>query len=282
MRKLCFGLMLLTLCAIALPAAARVCFLPDRLAGNCGDDDNVFTSCLGFTRSSPCPATGYDSTYCSSAGQTLYNCSCRSDNYTPSNGLGTKYLCTKTYDPSCGCSREDTICNRDIYRYRDCSAYPHTVPKTGAPDDTCTDPSTGDVWYKECICDSGYSHDCKQRGLANPPSSTEYCETPNGTRRYPYCNCASDWVLNVSCIERTDGCTNLSESVESGRGTCYHCSNENCAAGTNLEVKYCDQTRKIITNCESLGYTQTDKCPDGSIGPRCPFDKSFMFCQLGG
>ena len=253
---------------------AKICFLPGMLAGDgCLGDTNVAGDlCSGYTRTSPCPS-GYEQSTCLKNGRTYYKCTCRSDTVT--EGLGSKYICEKSYDSSCGCSPQDTVCNRNIYPYEGCVQYTGTTPS----EDFCKSPKDGKFYYKSCDCSSSaYPYTCKETGLKEP-NGTDYCKDTSGQIHYPFCLCEDNWTTSP-CSERTDGCTELSQSVYNGLDTCYLCSAEKCTESNQLNLDYywCSAT---VSDCTSLGYTHTPDgtCPDGSTDIKCPFNSSYSFCQ---
>lgn len=249
---------------------AKICFLPGMLAGDgcLGDATIAGDLCSGYTRTSPCPS-GYEQSTCLNGGKTYYKCTCRSDAVT--EGLGSKYICEKSYDSSCGCAPQDTVCNRDIYPYEGCIQYTGTTPS----EDFCKSPKDGKIYYKSCDCSSSaYPYTCEETGLKEP-SGTDYCKDMNGQIHYPFCLCEDNWTTSP-CSERTDGCTELSQSVYNGLDTCYLCSAEKCTDSNQLNLDYywCSAT---VSDCSALGYTQSDdeNCDNYLY---CPFDTSYKAC----
>lgn len=276
MQKFWAAILFLASFSAVSAVEAKVCFLPGVLSEDgCLDDDN-FTRCNGYERTSPCPS-GYEQSTCVSGGVTYYRCSCRSDNVLV---LGTKYKCLGNFDSACGCAAKDTVCNTDFYPYQGCQQYPGTVQS----DDFCTSPRDGKVYYKSCDCPPGvYPYDCKETGLQEPTNAS-MCEPPSGEKMYSFCLCEDNWTT-TPCSSRDDGCTNLLDSVFNGLDTCYHCTVETCPIETdvNLDGYWCSLSENTQINCQALGYTvSTDgKCPSGLAGIKCPYNDGYIFCPNG-
>ncbi len=252
---------------------AKICFLPGMLAGDgcLGDSLTIGNLCSDYTYTTPCPS-GYDQSTCLNNGKTYYKCTCRSD--AVSSELGSKYICEKSYDAECGCSPQDTVCNRDIYPYEGCGQYPGTTPSS----DYCKSPKDGKIYYKSCDCStSAYPYTCDETGLKEP-SGTDYCEDVSGQTHYPFCLCEDNWTTSP-CSERVDGCTELSDSIYNGLDTCYLCSAEKCPESNQLNLDYY-WCASAVSDCAALGYTYTadGNCPNGSEGLKCPFDTNYSFC----
>lgn len=257
--------------------------MPGILAGeSCGDGPD-FNACMGFNHPGPCVASGEFQMECTSKGKTYYKCECESNTIAKADIDSGLYTCAKSFNTYCGCSRKDARCNSGRYPEHGCAGKNSYGLDEDLPNGQyCKDPNDGSKWFKECLCDSGYTYTCQETGLAKP-TTTDYFELPGGKFYYKNCNCANGWLLEVSCSDRVDGCTTEVEKVFSGTGYCYHCTNEQCADSheTNLEVLWCSEAQRVITNCDELGYTKTNngKCPNGAEGIACPFDKSYIFCQ---
>ena len=283
MTKMLKILFVFSFVAIASSAEAKVCFLPGVLAGDGCFDNTAYVNnpCPGFTRTNPCPS-GYAQETCVNGSQTLYKCTCQSGNFTRDNGLGTTYTCTKSYDSSCGCSPQDTECNKSTFKLAQEDGYCQIKFPGSEPSETCTNPSDGKIFYKDCECSSSvYPYTCKENGL-KAPSGTNSCTDRGGNKHYSRCDCADNWQSNP-CNERTDGCTAVGKRVLRGDNEyCYSCTAEKCAkAGEiNLDNYWCAMPQGSQTDCAKLGYTyvQSGKCPDGSIGIRCPYNKQYMYC----
>ena len=283
MTKMLKLLFVFSFVAIASSAEAKVCFLPGVLAGDGCFDNTAYVNnpCPGFTRTNPCPS-GYAQETCVNGSQTLYKCTCQSGNFTRDNGLGTTYTCTKSYDSSCGCSPQDTECNKSTFKLAQEDGYCQIKFPGSEPSETCTNPSDGKIFYKDCECSSSvYPYTCKENGL-KAPSGTNSCTDRGGNKHYSRCDCADNWQSNP-CNERTDGCTAVGKRVLRGDNEyCYSCTAEKCAkAGEiNLDNYWCAMPQGSQTDCAKLGYTyvQSGKCPDGSIGIRCPYNKQYMYC----
>lgn len=247
---------------------AKICFLPGMLAGDgcLGDSLTIGNLCSDYTYTTPCPS-GYDQSTCLNNGKTYYKCTCRSD--AVSSELGSKYICEKSYDAECGCSPQDTVCNRDIYPYEGCGQYPGTTPSS----DYCKSPKDGKIYYKSCDCStSAYPYTCDETGLKEP-SGTDYCEDVSGQTHYPFCLCEDNWTTSP-CSERVDGCTELSDSIYNGLDTCYLCSAEKCPESNQLNLDYY-WCASAVSDCAALGYTDT-QCNGDSLS--CPFDSSAKYC----
>ena len=252
-------------------AEAKVCFLPGVLNGD-GCIDNS-TGCQGYDRTTPCPE-GYQEQTCIYNDRTYYRCSCKSDNVLSSEG--GKYICLNgSFDSVCGCPGSETICNSALYPYESCADYTNA----SGSGDSCKSPADGSIRYQDCACSrTVYPYSCDERGLKEP-SGTDYCEEPDGSRWYPYCIC-DDSYSTEECSSRTDGCTTLVEQVYNGHDNCYLCSAATCEDknDVNLEAYWCDFLTTTEVDCARLGYIKTSKCDDGTIGVKCPFDSSYMYC----
>lgn len=283
MTKMLKLLFVFSFVAIASSAEAKVCFLPGVLAGDGCFDNTAYVNnpCPGFSRTTPC-LSGYSQETCVKGSQTLYKCTCQSGNFTRDNGLETTYTCTKSYDSACGCSPQDTKCNSNIFKLAQEDGYCTAKFLGSEPSETCTNPSDGKIFYKDCQCSSSvYPYTCKENGL-KAPSGTNSCTDRGGNKHYSRCDCADNWQSNP-CNERTDGCTAVGKRVLRGDNEyCYSCTAEKCAkAGEiNLDNYWCAMPQGSQTDCAKLGYTyvQSGKCPDGSIGIRCPYNKQYMYC----
>lgn len=283
MTKMLKLLFVFSFIAITSSAEAKVCFLPGVLSGDGCMNSAAYESnpCPGFSRTTPC-LSGYSQETCVKGSQTLYKCTCQSGNFTRDNGLETTYTCTKSYDSACGCSPQDTKCNSHIFKLAQEDGYCTAKFLGSEPSETCTNPSDGKIFYKDCQCSSSvYPYTCKENGL-KAPSGTNSCTDRSGNKHYSRCDCADNWQSNP-CNERTDGCTAVGKRVLRGDNEyCYSCTAEKCAkAGEiNLDNYWCAMPQGSQTDCAKLGYTyvQSGKCPDGSIGIRCPYNKQYMYC----
>ena len=283
MTKMLKLLFVFSFIAITSSAEAKVCFLPGVLSGDGCMNSAAYESnpCPGFSRTTPC-LSGYSQETCVKGSQTLYKCTCQSGNFTRDNGLETTYTCTKSYDSACGCSPQDTKCNSHIFKLAQEDGYCTAKFLGSEPSETCTNPSDGKIFYKDCQCSSSvYPYTCKENGL-KAPSGTNSCTDRGGNKHYSRCDCADNWQSNP-CNERTDGCTAVGKRVLRGDNEyCYSCTAEKCAkAGEiNLDNYWCAMPQGSQTDCAKLGYTyvQSGKCPDGSIGIRCPYNKQYMYC----
>ena len=283
MTKMLKLLFVFSFIAITSSAEAKVCFLPGVLSGDGCMNSAAYESnpCPGFSRTTPC-LSGYSQETCVKGSQTLYKCTCQSGNFTRDNGLETTYTCTKSYDSACGCSPQDTKCNSNIFKLAQEDGYCTAKFLGSEPSETCTNPSDGKIFYKDCQCSSSvYPYTCKENGL-KAPSGTNSCTDRGGNKHYSRCDCADNWQSNP-CNERTDGCTAVGKRVLRGDNEyCYSCTAEKCAkAGEiNLDNYWCAMPQGSQTDCAKLGYTyvQSGKCPDGSIGIRCPYNKQYMYC----
>ena len=283
MTKMLKLLFVFSFIAITSSAEAKVCFLPGVLSGDGCMNSAAYENnpCPGFSRTTPC-LSGYSQETCVKGSQTLYKCTCQSGNFTRDNGLETTYTCTKSYDSACGCSPQDTKCNSHIFKLAQEDGYCTAKFLGSEPSETCTNPSDGKIFYKDCQCSSSvYPYTCKENGL-KAPSGTNSCTDRGGNKHYSRCDCADNWQSNP-CNERTDGCTAVGKRVLRGDNEyCYSCTAEKCAkAGEiNLDNYWCAMPQGSQTDCAKLGYTyvQSGKCPDGSIGIRCPYNKQYMYC----
>ena len=283
MTKMLKLLFVFSFIAITSSAEAKVCFLPGVLSGDGCMNSAAYENnpCPGFSRTTPC-LSGYSQETCVKGSQTLYKCTCQSGNFTRDNGLETTYTCTKSYDSACGCSPQDTKCNSNIFKLAQEDGYCTAKFLGSEPSETCTNPSDGKIFYKDCQCSSSvYPYTCKENGL-KAPSGTNSCTDRGGNKHYSRCDCADNWQSNP-CNERTDGCTAVGKRVLRGDNEyCYSCTAEKCAkAGEiNLDNYWCAMPQGSQTDCAKLGYTyvQSGKCPDGSIGIRCPYNKQYMYC----
>lgn len=283
MTKMLKLLFVFSFIAITSSAEAKVCFLPGVLSGDGCMNSAAYENnpCPGFSRTTPC-LSGYSQETCVKGSQTLYKCTCQSGNFTRDNGLETTYTCTKSYDSACGCSPQDTKCNSHIFKLAQEDGYCTAKFLGSEPSETCTNPSDGKIFYKDCQCSSSvYPYTCKENGL-KAPSGTNSCTDRSGNKHYSRCDCADNWQSNP-CNERTDGCTAVGKRVLRGDNEyCYSCTAEKCAkAGEiNLDNYWCAMPQGSQTDCAKLGYTyvQSGKCPDGSIGIRCPYNKQYMYC----
>ena len=265
----------------AAQAQASVCFLPGKLAGDCTQSPDL-VACGGYTHNGPCTLSGEIQTTCDHLGHRFYKCECDPTAVQNSEIEGGTYVCRKSYNKQCGCSRNDAACNTARYPEHGCNgANSHGYDENVTGGAFCVDPRDEALWFKECLCDEGFDLTCTEEGLAKP-KTTEYCELPGGNFKYTSCDCAPNWTLNTTCSSRSDGCTAEEKKVSNGAGGwCYHCINEKCPEQnqTNLEVLWCSGATKIQPNCQTLGYTTSGNCPEGQAGPACPFDKRYHFCQ---
>ena len=266
----------------ATQAQASVCFLPGKLAGVGCDASPDRVSCGGYNHNGPCTLSGEVQTTCDHLGHRYYKCECDPLAVQESEIKSGLYVCKRAHNEKCGCSRKDAECNKTIYPQHGCpGTNSHGLDEGVVGGAFCVDPNNETIWYKECLCDAGYDYPCTKTGLAKPDTK-DYCELPGGKFQYRSCACAQNWMLNVTCNTRTDGCTIEESKVENGAGGwCYHCANENCSstAETNLEVLWCSYASQVEINCKNLGYTVEGACPEGTTGPACPFDKNYHFCQ---
>ena len=132
---------LVLLCSLYVQVAdAKVCFLPGVLASDgCMPDSNKsLVGCEGYG-TSRCPSN-YDEFKCvDENGRTYYRCECPTTNY-KIGGENKQYKCQGgSYDSSCGCRKENTICNPDIYKYENCNDFEGTTVST----DFCIAPKNG-------------------------------------------------------------------------------------------------------------------------------------------
>lgn len=293
MTKIFKFLFVFSLLAFAYRAEAKVCFLPGVFADDgclggtiSGSDD----SCAGYD-SNPCPA-GYKQETCTTKnGTTKYRCTCDRDIvYTPAQMKEKGYKCTTHYDSTCGCPRDYTICDRDIYPLAQGDGYcKDKLPNTN-PHKECTNPSDNNsykvkgskVFYDMCVC-SNYPYNCKSTGLTPPSNDYLSCTDSKGNKHYSACDCASNWS-ETPCNQRTDGCTEVSKKIDK-LGTsdkCYLCSSYKCpnAGDINLEEYWCDVPQGLQTDCEKLGYTNAPNgaCPNGEVTVKCPFNRKYMYC----
>ncbi len=277
MLKIRIICLFLSVCFASFSANAKTCFLPGVLADGCGDETLVIGKCIGFDKSDPCKS-GYNEAKCVEDKETLYRCTCRTDNVKGAD-LGVKYTCKRSYDPECGCGVKDTECNRSIYKYTECKD--GSVPGP----DTCISPSTGKIYYKTCECpESIYPYKCKDDGL-KPSPVADKCKTPEGTESYSHCDCDDAWDTQ-SCDKNTNGCTDTIETVFNGLGYCYYCGPATCSVPTdrNLLTVYCELSPTLVTDCLQLGYKlDTDgKCDDGTVGLKCAFGRNYIYCGNSG
>lgn len=287
MTKLLKLLFVFSFVAIASSAEAKVCFLPGVLAGDGCFDSTAYANnpCPGFSRTNPCPS-GYVQEICVKGSQTLYKCTCQSGNFTRDNGLGTTYTCTKNYDPSCGCSPQDTECNKSTFKLAQEDGYCQIKFPGSTPNKECVNPSDGKIFYDDCTCSSSvYPYTCKEAGL-KAPTGSNYCIDRKGNKHYSRCDCADNWQSNP-CTERTDGCTAVGKRVLRGDNEyCYSCTAEKCAnAGEiNLDNFWCTLPQGSQIDCAKLGYTYAPSglCPDGSTGVKCLYNKQYMYCSTSG
>lgn len=273
MLKIRIICLFLSVCFASFSANAKTCFLPGVLADGCGDETLVIGKCIGFDKSDPCKS-GYNEAKCVEDKETLYRCTCRTDNIKGAD-LGVKYTCKRSYDPDCGCGVKDTECNRSIYKYTECKD--GSVPGP----DTCISPSNGKIYYKTCECpESIYPYKCKDDGL-KPSPVADKCKTPEGVEAYSHCDCDDAWDTQ-SCDKNTNGCIDTIETVFNGLGYCYYCGPATCSVPTdrNLLTVYCELSPTLVTDCLQLGYKlDTDgKCEDGTVGLKCPFDSNYIYC----
>lgn len=261
-------------------AQASVCFLPGKLAGNC-DDGPDLVACGSYNHAGPCTLSGERQLTCEHLGRTYYKCECDPTAIQESDIESGKYVCSRNRNTKCGCSRKDASCNKGTYPQHGCpGANSHGFEEGIDGGAFCVDPNDNSTWYKECLCEAGYEYPCTETGLTKPDTK-DYCELPGKVFKYKSCACAQNWMLNVTCDTRSDGCTIEESKVENGDGGwCYHCANDNCStAETNLEVLWCSYASQVDINCVNLGYTTEGDCPEGTTGPACPFNKSYHFCQ---
>ncbi len=297
MTKIFKFLFVFSFLALASQAEAKVCFLPGVFADD-GCLDGTFSgsddSCAGYDRTSECPA-GYKQKTCTTKnGTKKYRCICDEDNvFTPAQMQEYGYKCTMSYDAKCGCPRQDTICDKTIFPLAQGDGYCESKLPNTKPNKVCTNPSDNDLYkvkgkkdfYDMCIC-SNYPYNCNSTGLTPPSNTYLSCTDSNGKKHYSACDCASNWS-ETPCNQRTDGCTEVSNKVDK-LGTsdkCYLCSSYKCpnAGDINLEEYWCDVPQGLETDCEKLGYTNTNggACPDGKVTVKCPFNRKYMYCPSG-
>lgn len=297
MTKIFKFLFVFSFLALASQAEAKVCFLPGVFA-NDGCLDGTFSgsddSCADYKESCPCPA-GYKQEKCTTQnGTEKCRCTCDQDNvFTPAQMKEHGYKCTISYNSRCGCPRDYTICDQDIYPLAQGDGYCESKLPNTKPNKECTNPSDNNlykvkgskVFYDMCVC-SNYPYDCKSTGLTPPSNTYLSCTDSNGKKHYSACDCASNWS-ETPCNQRTDGCTEVSNKVDK-LGTsdkCYLCSSYKCpnAGDINLEEYWCDVPQGLETDCEKLGYINTNggACPDGKVTVRCPFNRKYMYCPSG-
>lgn len=293
MTKIFKFLFVFSLLAFASQAEAKVCFLPGVFADDGCLDGTIIDSdsCAGYNRTNECPA-GYKQEACTTSnGTTKYRCTCDTDNvFTPAQMKDNGYICKTSYDASCGCPRDYTICDRDIYKLAQGDGYCENKLPNTKPNKVCTNPSDNDLYavngkrdfYDMCVC-SNYPYNCKSTGLTPPSNTYLSCTDSKGDKHYSACDCASAWS-ETPCDQRTDGCTQVSNKVDK-LGTsdkCYLCTSYKCpnAGDINLESYWCDIPQGIETDCEKLGYTYAPdgSCPDGKVTVKCPFNRKYMYC----
>ena len=259
--------------------------------------------------------TGQDHYYCDTCEEKAYKPDIVESR--DQHGTGKSYKCEREFGTSaCGCSVKDTKCNTDVFPIHantceDAGFKNSDLTGRGR----CYDPNSPSTPHlSSCECDKAkYPFTCAEDGFRTPASYTEsdYCIDSSNHKFWSHCDCDDSpgtWV-SKPCSERVDGCTAQEEvKVSNAAGTahCYHCHNETCVAQTssepsnqlNLEVLYCkENAEEIKRNCAKNGtladgyigsqccaafnysYVGSGTCKDGSVGPICPFDKNYMFCQ---
>ncbi len=291
MRKV-VTFLFLSLFVFAATAHARVCFLPHVFGGKetCLSDQE-YAVCKGFDRSTPCP-NGQEQVSCvnSKNGRTYYKCYCRADMVNLMDH--PEYTCRTGYTEQCGCAVEHLECSPE-YKYEGdglghCKGYINSEG-VGA----CVLPN-GEVWYKDCQCNSKYSFTCKETGLQYPGDEFA-CVTPGGLKYYSQCDCASGWSVN--CGGNKKGCTRPMTSVygnapkdtnSQGSGWCYKCEEYVCRTTDliNMSAYYCEFLENVNFDCQKLGYTYapTGYCPEGTknagmTGAKCPYGRDYMVCE---
>ena len=291
MRKI-VTFLFLSLFVFATTAHARVCFLPNVFGEkeSCLSDQE-YAVCKGFDRTTPCP-NGQEQVSCvnSKNGRTYYKCYCRADMFDLSKH--PEYTCRTGYTEQCGCAVEHLECSPE-YQYEGdglghCKKYINSEG-VGA----CVLPN-GEVWYKDCQCNSKYSFTCKETGLQYPGDEFA-CVTPGGLKYYSQCDCASGWSVN--CGGSKNGCTRPMTSVygnapkdtnSQGSGWCYKCEEYVCRTTDliNMSAYYCEFLENVTFDCEKLGYTYapTGYCPEGTknagmTGAKCPYNRDYMVCE---
>lgn len=271
-RTFCLFLLFLLYSSMA---ESKICFLPGVLSGDGCLEEAEIAACPGWTRTTKCPS-GYQQDTCKKGNVTYYKCACKGDNI---KELGVKYVCAKDYDSTCGCSKADTVCNKNIYKYteNDCKKFNNSKPSG----DGCQNYSDLTWYYESCECSTtDYPYDCKEEGLDVNPIAPK-CENSDGETKYSFCACASGWSSN-SCDQNSGGCTAELDSVLNGLSACYRCGVAQCPIDSykNLYSFYCNVSPSIETNCTSLGYVYDadGKCEDGTPGLRCPFGMDYIYC----
>jgi len=261
-------------------ANAKVCFLPGVLADDgCLNSEELVVSCDGFDQTEPC-SEGQIQYSCYEKGKTYYKCTCKASNIT--KGIGGMYECLGDYDPICGCPVEKTICNRNMYPLKSCSAYDNA-----AASEACTNPNDGSFSYKSCSCPEEYAFTCSETGL-KVNISAEMCKSTSGEKLYTFCDCADNWTTEP-CSENTSGCSSMLDNVYRGNfggaDYCYRCGPDTCSDTSmkNLVSFFCNVPASMNVDCTSLGYIVDESgkglCPDGTPGLKCTFDSSYIFCE---
>ena len=249
--------------------------------GNIDFKDNTIAQCrkLGYTRTS-CTGTRWASGFCPYNPGYFKECCLSSYKYdksecTPprtisSHSCGGKYICT---------------CSSTTYPYKSCAS-----PKV-LSGESCS--LNGITRYSKCSCPSNYSQTCT--GLNQKGSGTGCTE--NGVTKYKSCTCNTGYILTCSDygpVTPNDYC--LQNGIKYYK-SCKTCANEctlsSCPTGVKCTLeacsqKYCDSgtclsgyvywCRKPVTNCATLGYTQTSGQCSTSNYLKCPYDTSLVVC----
>ena len=233
----------------------------------------------GYTRTS-CPATRWASGFCPYNPGYFKECCLISYKYdksecTPPRKIGSR---------SCG-GKYTCTCSSITYPYTSCAS-----PKVLSGSSCSLD---GTTRYSQCLCPSNYSQTCT--GLNQKGSGTGCTE--NGVTKYKSCTCNTGYILTCSDygpVTPNDYC--LQNGIKYYK-SCKTCANEcrlsSCPTGTSCRYeacsqKYCDDgtcvsgyvywCTKPVTNCATLGYTQTSGQCSTSNYLKCPYDTSLVVC----